>query len=445
MRHHAIKVFQKTSEVALLRFLSPEGTLIGERELSLPEIERFAAEVERQYRVFTYDPTAELPVLGRKLYEWLDGPTTRWLAEAMSNSEGMTLRIDVAERLGHLPWELLHTDGAYLCFNAHQLFTLARLVTEKSRKIETYNRPLRTLFMACSAEDVQPLLDFETEEGMILESARRHQIELFVEESGSLDGLRYQVEAFGRGHFDVFHLTGHADVDKRGPHFLMENNQGLRQDVSAEEIAEAFQGNWPRLVFLSGCKTGQSPEQGYLPSFCEALVQAGAPAVLGWALPVYDVTANLAAGELYGHLAAGKSIDEAVARTRLHLVREGSPDWHLLRLYVNATPLDGMVTAPKTKNRVRRRASFLTPAPRSRSASASSSSGGDVPSSVVCGRSKAVRAKRITPRASYSMEWEGSVRAAWPRGSVSGCLAISGSSSSALWMNLALPAGSVAP
>jgi CHAT domain-containing protein len=232
----------------------------------------------------------------------------------MSNSEGMTLRIDVAERLRHLPWELLYTDAAYLSSNALRLFTPARLVTEKAGKIEVYNRPLRTLYMACSAQDVEPLLDFEAEEGRILEAARRHQIELFVEESGSLDGLSYQVVAFGRRYFDVFHLTGHASVDMSGPRFLMENDQGLRQDVSAEEIAEAFQGDWPRLVFLSGCRTGQSPQQGYLPSFSEALVQAGAPAVLGWALPVNDLTANLAAGELYGHLAAGKSIDEAVAR-----------------------------------------------------------------------------------------------------------------------------------
>jgi tetratricopeptide (TPR) repeat protein/CHAT domain-containing protein len=353
MRHHTIKVFQKTSDVALLRFLSPEGKLIGERELGLPDIERFAAEVESKYRVRSYDPAATLSALGRELYEWLDGPTMRWLAGAMSNSEGMTLRIDVAERLRHLPWELLHANAAYLSSNALRLFTPARLVTETARKTEVYNRPLRTLFMACSAEDVEPMLDFETEEKMILESARRHQIELFVEESGSLDGLRYQVEAFGTGYFDVFHLTGHADVDKRGPRFLMENDQGLRQDVSADELAEAFQGNWPRLVFLSGCRTGQSPEQGYLPSFCEALVQAGAPAVLGWALPVYDETANLAAGELYEHLAAGKSIDEAVARARLRLLREGIPDWHLLRLYVNATPLEGMVTASRTSKRAR--------------------------------------------------------------------------------------------
>jgi hypothetical protein len=352
MQQYTIKVFFKTPDVTLLRFLSPGGKLIGERELSLHDVESFAAEIKRKYRVAYVDSTT-LITLGRELYGWLDGPAHRWLAGAMDGSGGLTLRIDVAERLRHLPWELLHNGDSYLCFNSQQPFTPARLVTEVGRKIETQNRPLRLLLMACSAENVQPTLDFESEERMIIESARRHQIELIVEESGSLDGLRYQVGACGPGHFDIFHLNGHADVYDERPYFLMEDNQGLRLDVSAEEIADAFQGNWPRLVFLSGCKTGQAPDQGYLPSLCEALVRAGAPAVLGWALPVGDVAASLAAAEIYEHLASGKSIDEAVARARLHLLKEKNGYWHLMRLYVNATPLDEIVTPLSTPKRAR--------------------------------------------------------------------------------------------
>jgi tetratricopeptide (TPR) repeat protein len=352
MQQHTVKLFPKTAGITLLRFLSPEGNLIGEREIDLSEVDRFATDVERKYRVVSID-SAALISLGRELYEWLDGPAHRCLSRAMKDSNGMTLRIDVEGRLRHLPWELLHAGGAWLCFNAQQPFTPARLVTGRRRGIELHNRPLRLLFMACSAENVHPLLDFEGEERMILQAAQRYQIELFVEESGSLDGLRYQVEAFGPGHFDAFHLTGHADVHGDQPCFLMEDNRGFRQEVSAEEIAEAFQGNWPRLIFLSGCKTGQAPDQGHLPSLCEALVHAGAPAVLGWALPVGDSAASLAAAELYLHLAAGKPIDEAVAKARLHLIKEQSVFWHLLRFYSNETPLDGMVTPPKTPNRER--------------------------------------------------------------------------------------------
>jgi hypothetical protein len=79
MQHHTIKVFPKTADVTLLRFLSPEGKLIGERELDLSEIERLAAGIELKYHVVSIG-SETLTALGRELYEWLDGPAHRWLA-----------------------------------------------------------------------------------------------------------------------------------------------------------------------------------------------------------------------------------------------------------------------------------------------------------------------------------------------------------------------------
>ena len=76
----------------------------------------------------------------------------------------------------------------------------------------------------------------------------------------------------------------------------------------------------------------------------EALVHAGAPAVLGWALPVGDSAASLLAAHLYASLTTGMRLDEAVARARQHLFKEQNPNWHLLRLYANTTPLDEVVT-----------------------------------------------------------------------------------------------------
>jgi CHAT domain/AAA ATPase domain len=228
-----------------------------------------------------------------------------------------------------------------------------RTVTDQRLDTQTANRPLRVLFMATSPEDVKPLLNFEDEEGKILEATRNRPLELMVEESGSLEGLQYLIESFEPGYFDVFHLSGHADVSGGVPHFIMENDVGLRQDATAEEMAQAFAAMWPRLVFLSGCKTGQAPHQGGLPSLSEALVQAGAPAVLGWALPVGDTAASMLAAHLYASLATGRRIDEAVARARQHLFAQHNPNWHLLRLYANATPLDEVVTRPNTRGRQR--------------------------------------------------------------------------------------------
>ncbi|MGH9851223.1 MAG: CHAT domain-containing protein, partial [Blastocatellia bacterium] len=347
-------IFQKTDSLSHLRLLDGEGKLAGERELDNDAVAAFTNLAEAYYR----RDTPQLTEIGSQLYEWLDGPTERWLARVGAGAQGTAVFVDVAERLRHLPWELLCHQGVYLCRNAHRPFTPIRLVAKTARGHRRENRPLRILFMACSAENIRPVLRYEFEEMRILDAAGRYDIELVVEERGSSGGLAERLTEYGddggKGYFDIFHLTGHADVnEEKTPIFWMENDLGYGVAVTADELARSFAGNWPRLVFLSGCKTAQSSELGLLPSFCEALVAAGAPAVLGWALPVQDDHATEAAAELYKHLAAGKRIDEAVARARLHLLEQDIPDWHLLRVYADQTPPAEVVTPPNHKGRQR--------------------------------------------------------------------------------------------
>jgi hypothetical protein len=315
----------------MLQFQDQNGK-VDERPLDREAIERFSKEIEEGYRKVA----PRLSSLGQLLYEWIDGPAHRWLEHIVNGPDGVALHIDVEERLRHLPWELMVSGYRYLCANPLRPFTPVRRVTNNSVPRKKENRPLRVLFMATSPEDVRPVLDFEGEERMILQATQDQDIqgvELIVEESGTLEGLEYIVRRFGRGYFDVFHLSGHADVTGSVPHFVMENNLGLRQDATADEIAEAFLGMWPRLIFLSGCSTGQAPDQAGLPSMSEALVSAGAPAVLGWALPVGDVAASILASNLYSFLATGIRIDEAVARARQRLFGQNNANWHLLHLY----------------------------------------------------------------------------------------------------------------
>jgi hypothetical protein len=100
------------------------------------------------------------------LYEWLDGPTERWLAGLRKQHPDLALHVAVESRLRHLPWELLYSDG-YLCGHAHHRFTPIRQVNDRRYSDQRANRPLRVLFMAASPEDVLPVLDFETEATVI--------------------------------------------------------------------------------------------------------------------------------------------------------------------------------------------------------------------------------------------------------------------------------------
>ncbi len=350
MDAYRIEVFDSSSPTPRLRWFDNEGRMVH-RVLDRTAIDEFIAAVEQKYQVLG----ADLADLGGMLYRWLDGPTERWLAAAREKQRPIGVHLDCDGRLRHLPWELIH-DGGFLAVSAGQPIWPVRCASPRNgAPTPVANRPLRVLFMASFPVDVAPVLDFEGEEAMIL-AAAANLVEVVVEENGSLEGLRSVVTMFGDGYFDVLHVSGHATLGPTVPRFVLENEIGMRDDATAAEIAEALGHSWPPLVFVSGCHTGRASGEGELASMAEALVQAGAPAVLGWALPVGDHAASQLAAVLYHGLATGGRRDAAVTAARRALFTSKSPYWHLLRLYADRTPLGPLVTPPAQKGRVKLRA-----------------------------------------------------------------------------------------
>jgi hypothetical protein len=150
---------------------------------------------------------------------------------------------------------------------------------------------------------------------------------------------------------------------------VVEDELGGPVLASVDQIARAMAGQWPRLVFVSGCMTSSAPGSGAIPSMSETLVSGGAPVVLGWALPVGDSSATVFAASLYQALAAGKSVDRSVVAARQHLYAERSGSWHLLRVYADKSPLTPMVTPLHAPGRARiairhAAAEFLDPTTR---------------------------------------------------------------------------------
>ena len=159
MHPYYLRVFSKTRDVSLIRFEEQDGTLIDERLVDRTTIDQFAAQVEEEYRKVG----AGLSRLGQLLYEWMDGPTQRWLERILNTPTGLALHIDVEERLRHLPWELMAPGPQqYICTHPLRPFTPVRHVTDSRLDTAMANRPLRVLFMATSPEDVRP---FKTANG----------------------------------------------------------------------------------------------------------------------------------------------------------------------------------------------------------------------------------------------------------------------------------------
>jgi hypothetical protein len=351
MRSYVVRVVQRTGGAVLsLAELDANPASVLDRTLGDSAIK----ELVRQVKTRDSWDTSRIEAIGDALYRWLDGPEG-WLETILAERADVALFFEMEGALRGLPWELLYST-TFLCARPHPLITPVHRLSSAGKRIQldACNRPLRVLFMASSPEAVQPVLDFEQEEARILDATKAQPIELIVEESGTLRGLEERLRDFGAGHFDVVHLSGLAGrVDDR-PCFFFEDDLGRTDPIFADKLARAFEAAWPRLLFLSGCRTGQAFEQGDLPSLCEALVAAGAPAVLGWALPVGDDAASLAAEALYDRLGSGGRIDEAVAVARRRLFDERSAYWPLLRLYTDATQLGALVTPKKTPRRAKR-------------------------------------------------------------------------------------------
>ncbi|MBD2592823.1 tetratricopeptide repeat protein [Nostoc spongiaeforme FACHB-130] len=355
----------------------------GTRRLDADKLASLINLCEEKYYAQRQDDTAQLRNIGRELYSWLDGKEG-WLRRALDETDEGRIYLDliqtseaqslnpqtqkVALGLAHLPWELLH-DGTVFLLQRHHVPVPVRTVQQRNTSVlDVQNRPLRLLFMATSPEHpgIAPL-QFEQEEKNILEATKEQPLALIVEESGSVIELGNLVQSEAKDYFDVFHLTGHAviyteadlgrylpkgrKVKDYTPCFITEDDEGKVEFTTVDDLAKAFQNRFPRVVFLSGCHTGQIANQGTVPSMAQALVKAGAGVVLGWARPVFDRTGIIAAQALYHALATGATVEDAVKAAQQEMIAQECSDWHLLRIYRDSRAIRELVTPLNTKKR----------------------------------------------------------------------------------------------
>lgn len=329
-----IQLVEVEQDIVELRYFFAQKSQYEPQLLNLAAIQALLKQAKRDYYVGQQPALAEI---GQQLFFWLDGDG-RWLSRAIDNcpSEGLILAIATSEKLAHLPWEVLHDGTDFLIKRVNPVVVPVRWSDRQTETKPIQAGTLQVLFMATSPEGVEPILDFEGEEARILEDTQELPLVLRVEESGCIAQLGKLWSRY-REPFDVFHLTGHASIPTASPYipyFVSETETGDRYNATAAEIWQVFRHRSPQLVFLSGCRTGQAADNGAVPSLAEALIQQGATAVLGWGRPVADVAATAAAAHLYGKLAEGYQLSEALASTYQHLWEQKVIDWHLLRLYV---------------------------------------------------------------------------------------------------------------
>lgn len=110
------------------------------------------------------------------------------------------------------------------------------------------------------------------------------------------------------GPFDVIHFIGHGNASE----LILEDELGHMDPVSATDLAEALAQRNVQLVILNVCES-QSPAR--------ALVRADVPAVVATTGPITNGQAIILAQELYGALAAGQPLAQALAHAQTALRR----------------------------------------------------------------------------------------------------------------------------
>ncbi|MBF0609182.1 MAG: tetratricopeptide repeat protein [Magnetococcales bacterium] len=298
------------------------------------------------------DPTAGSNI-GMLLYNLLNrsaGTLQTIVDAARANGEHTHLHLQVPYELTQLPFELLH-NGSWLLLT-HNIHVI-RLVEDRGEltAMKQKEEPLRMLFMACSPTDLHDtkVLGFDKEEERIFSHVGNYNIDMRIEDTGSLEGLK-QANIAGGG-FDVIHITGHAGFDKdMGPVFYMEDEVGRLQKVSSAMLWDAIKDFPPKVLFLSGCSTGEAYEAASSESLYAGggsplaykIAKKGVKWVLGWGLPVSDEGAMLIAAEVYRCLSIGKGLDHAVQSARRLLEVRYHP-WPLLRVFGDAAPIVPLV------------------------------------------------------------------------------------------------------
>jgi hypothetical protein len=234
-------------------------------------------------------------------------------------------------RLAALPWELLLDGRQFLALDRRT--PIVRSHNGRSMPQPVAGLPLRVLLVDSRPADLRPLATGR--EARLIEEALASNslIEPIHLQHPNVRRLREQLID---SRCQVLHFMGHgAPAANREGQFVLwfEDDDGRAQPVTGELLAEHIKDAPDlRLVVLSACwgaafprRRGQDPYSGV----AAALMMRDIPAVVAMQLPITDQAAIAFGKVLYGRLAAGDSLCEAVTEGRLEILRrdEQGVEW----------------------------------------------------------------------------------------------------------------------
>lgn len=368
-----IRAWREGGTLQVIAHATPVG---GMRRPVAVRLGRFDARRLRLPYQASWSETAEL---GRELARCLLPPEVwRLLAQSLRAAGelpglGVRLRLCLAEDLIDLPWEYLYRPDVDAASAPRSGFLLMDERISLVREPPTLLAPAAQLARRQRGAYIGALFDdgtdawgvFSVEYMSLTKSLAR--LTDAVDMKAAVAGNTAAVDRLIARGCDLFHYSGHVQIEHGQAHLVQTASMSRMQAVDAAELStEALLGTpieaesgtpaWcrveqlaPRLkragtrfVMLNACNSGFWP-------VAQPFLQAGVACLVGVQGNVSALAALNFSEKVYRSLAVGLSVDEAVTWGRLHVQGEGRSalpsDWGRFMVYM---PAQSSVLFPRT-------------------------------------------------------------------------------------------------
>ena len=242
----------------------------------------------------------------------------------------LQLVFDHAAPAADWPWEaLVLPDGNPLALQGD--VSIERRIHSKRmasrRQLPSRREKLRVLVAGASPAALDPL-DVKAEKTWIRRALGQ------VAEVQLLDRAQRQDldQAFaGSAGFDLLHWIGHGDFEDGQGGLWLHGEAGAGERLSSQELPAFLRGSMP-FVFLNVCHGGRLADE-VKKGVAEALLRAGAGAVLAMRREITDRGAVALAKSFYQRIALGETLARALAAARRE-AKLDSGDWAVPVLYL---------------------------------------------------------------------------------------------------------------
>ncbi len=250
---------------------------------------------------------------GKNLFEktFPSGPLREALAALRAN-ERLVLVIDDPV-VAAIPWEYLR-DPEDRLLAAH--LTLVRSVSGAQHNEELdFTRPLHIIAIPVSPVDDARVLDTEGEWQRVVNAIRKQGrvLTLTRVRPPTLDLLERTLNS---ERTTIVHFMGHGDSKNGKGLLVFEEAHGRSYLIEAADFADTLAATNIFLVVLNSCRSAIAWDWTAFGNIARGLVREGVPYALGMQFVLPDPAALAMSQALYDFLLQGRSVEEAVRRTR---------------------------------------------------------------------------------------------------------------------------------